>query len=160
MVHAVDPLNAKPAYVPPGYALTSSFRGELFAGFRSPGEQTLLIYTRGWSDGRFLRPLAVHIAPPDASPVLFGTERREGEPIEVRVDRAVGRYHDGRWSVGAGTDQIDLGPVVVHWDFADEHSVTVQHPRAVCAVRGSRLNGVGIRDLLRILRSVPVFDVQ
>jgi hypothetical protein len=148
-------LEVEPGYVPSGYRLTSRLCGVLFSGFRGGEEQIMLIYTRGWTDEVFLRPLTVHISPPANTPVLFGTEKRSGRELGAVVPDATVMYHDGRWDLGPGAESLDVGPVVVHWNRADEHSVTIGHPGVLYAIRGSRRNAVTMAELVRVGQSLP-----
>lgn len=152
---ASDLFGARPGYVPPGYRLTSTLHGELFAGLVGPHEQALLVYTRGWSDETFRRPLSVHVSPPENAAVLFGTEEKRGETVDIGVPDASAVYHDGRWELGNGHDRRAAGDVVVHWGLGDEHSLTVRHATRVYAVRGSRRNGVSLGELVRVAQSLP-----
>lgn len=149
-----DLFDARPLYVPPGYRLTSTLRGNLFAGFRGGYEQAMIIYATGWSDDVFRRPLAVHISGPLNRAVLFGTEKRKGQEVAFGVENAAAVYHDGRWELGSGRDQLVAGGVVLHWSLSDEHSLTIMHREVLYAVRGSRRNGIGLEDLLRVGESL------
>ena len=148
-------LHAKPAYVPPGYRFIRRLKGRSMEGFPGEDDQVLLIYGRGWSDEDARRPLHVFVSPPTNGAQLFSTEAQAGEPVDIGLDGARAVYHDGRWEVGLGEDMRDTAALPVHWDSTEWHSVTAQHASGLYAVRGSRKNGVGIQELVDVVRSLP-----
>jgi hypothetical protein len=148
-------LEAQPAHLPPGYRFRRKVQGRLFEGFRGDDEQVILVYGRGWTEAEAYRPLFVYVSPPSNGVQLFSTEEQDGQPLDLGVDGARATYHDGRWELGPGFDARNAGDVTVHWDASEWHSVTVVHPRGVYAVRGSRRNGVGVRELVEVAKSLP-----
>jgi hypothetical protein len=148
-------LDAQPAHVPSGYRFRRKVRGRLFEGSRGDDEQAILVYSRGWTEAATYRPLFVYVSPPTNGVELFSTEEQGGQPIALGVGETHAVYHDGRWELGPGFDARNAGDVVVHWDSSEWHSVTVVHPAGVYAVRGSRRNGIGARELVAVAESLP-----
>jgi hypothetical protein len=149
--------DVSPRYVPGGYRFRTRVQGQIFEGFPGTGDQALIVYRRGSNEASIHRPLIVYVSPPDNEPVLFGTEEKNGQRIDTKLDAQV-IYHDGQWELGRGEDTRDAGDVFVHWDSSDMHSLTVVHEELLFAVRGSRRNGVGLRELRRIAESLPLTD--
>lgn len=143
----------KPAYVPDGYRFQAELVGQVFMGFHGDADQVRLTYTRGLRDRDFTRPLFLYISPPANSPVLAGTEEQAGQAIDLGIPGTRAVYHDGQWELGRGYDERYTGNVYVNWDFRNVHSVSVAHPQVLFAARGSRENGIGMDELVRIAAS-------
>jgi hypothetical protein len=148
-------LEIRPAYVPSGYRFRRSLHGKIFDGFDSELDQVMLIYGAGWTDEAATRPLRVYIGPSNGGTVLFGTEEQRGQELDIGIVGARTNYHEGRWALGPGIDTRPAGDVVVHWDTSDDHSLTVIYNGLVYAVRGSRLNGVTLDELVKVAKSLP-----
>lgn len=152
---AVSIDDVSPRYVPAGYRFRTRVQGQIFEGFPGSSDQALIVYRRGSDEGSIHRPLIVYVSPPQNKPVLFGTEKKKGKVVDIDLDARV-VYHDGQWELGHGEDTRDAGDVVVHWDSADLHSLTIVHDDVLYAVRGSRRNGIGSRELRRVAESLPL----
>jgi hypothetical protein len=147
---ASAPPLAGPSYIPAGYRLQAELFGPIFMAFGGKANQYRWTYTKGLRESHFTKPLFIYMSPPENSPVLAGTEKQRGQPIELGVPGTKAVYHDGLWQIGPGYDQRFTGDVFVHWDFSDQHSLTVRHDRVLFAARGSRLNDISVDELVRI----------
>jgi hypothetical protein len=146
-------LVTRPSYIPNGYRLQAELAGQIFMAFPGEAEQLRLTYTKGFRDSHFTKPLFIYVSPPQNSPVLAGTEKQRGQVLDVGIPGAQAVYHDGLWQLGPGYDQRFTGDVFVHWDFSDQHSLTVTHDRVFFGARGSRMNDISLEELVKIARS-------
>jgi hypothetical protein len=154
---STSPFNssAEPSYVPDGYKLRSRIDGAAARAFGPNPDQVELIYTTGWQDDAWAYPLLVCLTPVGPA-TLAATERHPGQPTDIAVPGATAVYHDGLWALGPGEDERRLDPQsVIHWDRIVAHSVTVVWAGGVYAVRGAKTRGVGVDELVRVVKSLP-----
>jgi hypothetical protein len=127
-------LERRPAYVPDGYALRYTVEGGREPGLGWVAEQTLLVYTRGWSRTDFSVPLVVVVGRPDA-PDLVGTSADFGLPFDVDVPGVRTTYHDGTLVPLLDATREFRG---THWQSGTVHSLTARSEVGTFAVRGPR----------------------
>jgi hypothetical protein len=142
----------RPSYVPSGFTLRSTDYGAAWQGFYEVDEQEMLEYVNG---SNFTWPLFVAAAEPHGKAEFFGTEERQGAPIDIGVHGARAVYHDGIWAAGPGPDQRAAGSVTIHWQTGICHSITARKGNRVYAVRGSTTTGVTVDELIKVTRSLP-----
>jgi len=141
-------LDSEPAYVPDGFSLRRRIPQGAEPGFGRIKDQTVLIYTTGWSDSDWNYPLVFYVALPGA-PELVATEQRPGSRVEL-PGGLTGEYHDGIWVAQVDAHANFLG---MQWREGGTHSITVRTPRASLAVRGPR--SLATSELARMLSSFP-----
>jgi hypothetical protein len=127
-------LERTPAHVPEGWKLRYTLAGGREPGLGWVAEQTVLVYTRGWSPQDFTTPLMVCVGRADA-PDLTGTSPEHGEPLDVGVAGVAATYHDGIL-VPRLDDARDFAGT--SWRRGDVHSVTARSATGTFAVRGPR----------------------
>jgi hypothetical protein len=128
----------EPSYVPPGYTLRRRFDGADARGFGRTDDQCVLIYTSDWSDEAWHHALAVYQGH-GGSLQLANTRGHAGERVDLGLADVQAIYHDGVWAPGPGPQQRTLGQaLIVHWDSALAHSVTVRARDLVVAVQGPK----------------------
>lgn len=158
MFESTQPPDWGPRYLPEGFLFSHLTPGTLTSplGFTKDPDQRTLTYRRAF-DRREV-PLRVVVAGA-GSGELHGTEHHRGTVIEIDgIDpSARGLYQDGTWTVGPGTDQLILDQGhALHWLRGWIHSVTVRTATATVVVIGDM--SLGLEDLIRVARSVPILS--
>jgi hypothetical protein len=147
-------VDLSPQWIPDGYKLFRRVEGALFEGFPGDEQQAILMFGRGWRDVDAYRPLLIYLAGEISEPILFGTEEQAGSLLRL-ADGTESVYHDGRWELGRGEGEAQTpSGGFVHWDTSEWHSITAVVQGRVFAVRGSRLNAVGLEELRRVADSL------
>jgi hypothetical protein len=143
-----------PSHVPAGFALRQHVFGRSAGGFGLEEDQLVLFFAKsdGLDDRRL--PLAIQ-ATRTVGAELSGTEGRAGETIDLGDGRTA-TYHDGIWSAGPGPDERVSGPMLIHWDRSTMHSLTAEAGGVVYGVRGPKHLGVGLGELIGVVRSLPI----
>jgi hypothetical protein len=148
--------DARPSYVPPGYSLALELIGASAVGLGRSPDQRVLIYRQGAALDDAVHSLAIYVAPAGTAEALGGTEHREGRPVELPGTSARAVYHNGMWAPGPGPEQRESGPLVLHWNSAVAHSLTVFGTNLVFGIRGAKTRGVSFSELVRIAQSLPL----
>ena len=145
---AVPPLDRRPAYLPAGYALRHTFDGGREPALGWDPEQTLLVYTTGWSPDELTSPLLVCVGRAGA-PDLIATSPAYAEPLDIGVAGVAAVYHDGLQvaRLDAGSDFAG-----VDWRRGEVHSLTARSDTGTFAVRGPR--SLPQSELVATLRSL------
>jgi hypothetical protein len=127
-------LDRRPAHLPDGYTLRYTLEGGREPAFGWVPEQTVMVYTRGWSPQDFTFPLMVCVGRADA-PDLTGTSAEFGEQLDLGLPGVHAVYHDGIQTARLDDARDFAGTT---WKRGDVHSVTARSASGTFAVRGPR----------------------
>ncbi len=122
------------------------------AGFGRNPDQTILIYTSGWTERDWFCPLVVVIAPAGAAQ-LVATERRQGTPIDLGLPGVTAVHHDGLWT--APETEIGAPAKRPVWNTTFAHSITARSMTLTAAVRANKQR-VDTAELVRVLLSLTL----
>lgn len=155
------PGEVRPTYAPPGYKLVYRYRGRPDGLRGGDAELALWYHTTRFPDSEFY-PLCIYILRTPADTWLGGTEGRAGEPVlalHASGEQLSGVYHDGIWQGDRAHPDTHLrNGHPVRWDRHDVHSLVARYHEHLIGIRGSRLRGVTLQEMLAIASSVAASD--
>jgi hypothetical protein len=146
----------KPTYVPPGYRLGMTFTGRL-DGFRGGEDEVTFWYVNPRpGDPVFRQFLSVFVSPVATTP-FQGTEDHSFQSIAITSEPdeiMQARYYDGTWVVKKEQGQRPThdGKFWYHWD-TKFNSLVFQLRGFYIGLRGLRVDGVGLEELIKVARS-------
>lgn len=127
-------LERRPSRVPDGYSLRYTLTDGREPGFGWAREQTVLVYTRGWSPSDFTFPLMVCLGRADG-PDLVGTRADRAQALDIGVPGVEAVYHDGILTPRLDSARDFAG---TEWQQGEVHSITARSAAGAFAVRGPR----------------------
>ena len=139
-----------PTYLPTGYRLSHKTPGTAVPRLGGTRDQVTFTYLRTFAVNEL--PLRLAIAN-GAHLVLKGTEQRVGERLSLNGGSIMGVYHDGSWSAGSGSDQVELPSGLIHWDRIQYHSLTATVGSESYVVQAP--TDISVNELARVVTSIP-----
>jgi hypothetical protein len=160
-----------PTYVPKGYQLIEAFTDRL-DGFRRPDDidkdssEVAFWYANPKHPLGFNNPLSVYVTRQPQHNHLATVGDRKGAPMVLHTasgQDVQAEYHDGFWVISwdepgsLPAKHIELpdgSTVLLIWEANNVHSLTFRVRGFTIGVRGSRLVGVELDELIRVASSI------
>ena len=149
----------KPSYLPPGFVEVTTISGQVpnrLDGFGNNPNDVVFWYRTKFHERGPSNPLCVYVS---RAPLkqFVGVEDHVPTLVEIPMGGNVtvsGEYHDGMWMPSPTGEKILPKGARLKWDTSNVHSLIFKFGAYTFAVRGSRVVGIDLKDLIRIAGSI------
>jgi hypothetical protein len=149
----------KPKYIPRGFVEETAVSGQApnrLDGFGDNPQDIVYWYRTPYHERGRSNPLCIYVS---GAPVkqFVGVEDRT--PTLVNVPKGPGlnisaEYYDGIWMVSPAGERILPKGTRLTWDTSNVHSLVFRYDEYTFAIRGSRIVGINLNELIRIASSI------
>ena len=149
----------KPTYIPQGFAEVTTISGQRpnrFDGFGDNPNDVVYWYQTRYHERGPSNPLCVYVS---RNPLkqLAGIEEHAATQMNIPKGPNLtlsGEYYDGLWMPSPNGERVLPSGTRLKWDRSNVHTIIFRFGGYTFAVRGSRVVGVDLNELIRIAGSI------